>query len=143
MPIRLKDLGTLSTKFVNRASGATSDYTDGVKQAGADWEQKTKASAGTWKQAVTQAAGTDRYERGVSEAGSQKYTQRASTLGAQRYGPGVQASAGDWAKGFAPYHQALQGMDLGPRAPRGSPQNMQISNTVATRLAAIKRGNAA
>lgn len=143
MAIRIKDLGSLSQKFVTRAGAATGDYTDGVKQAGPDWEQKTKAAAGTWKQAMTEVVGTTRFEQGVSEAGSAKFVNRASTLGAQRYAPGVQASAGEWQKGFAPYHQALQGMDLPPRAPRGSPQNSQISQAVAQRLAAIKRGKAA
>lgn len=143
MAIRMKDIGTLSQKFVTRAGAATNDYSDGVKVAGPDWEQKTKAAAGTWKQAITEVAGTDRFERGVADAGAAKFTQKASTLGAQRYAPGVQASANDWSKGFAPYHQALQGMDLPPRAPRGSPQNSQISQAVAMRLAAIKKGKAA
>src|SRR5262245_56794606 len=140
MPIRIKDLGSLGQKFVQRAGAATTDYTEGVKNAGPDWESKTKAAAPTWKQAMTEVVGTNRYEQGVSDAGSQKFTARASTLGAQRYAPGVQAAAPDWAKGFAPYHQALQGMDLPPRAPRGSPQNSQISQAVSQRLAAIKRG---
>jgi len=143
MAIRLRDLGALSQKFVQRAGAATNDYTEGVKAAGPDWESKTKAAAGTWKQAITEVAGTNRFEQGVADAGSQKFTTRASTLGAQRYAPGVQASAADWARGFGPYHQALQGMDLPLRAPRGSPQNQQISNAVATRLAAIKRGKTA
>jgi hypothetical protein len=140
--IRMRDIGSLSKKFVTRAGQASGDYAEGVKGSGGDWEQKTRGAAGTWKQAVTEAAGTDRFERGVSEAGAQKYQSRASTLGAQRYAPGIQASEGEWARGFAPYHQALQGMELGPRGPRGSPANYQISNAVAARLAAIRTGKA-
>jgi hypothetical protein len=143
MAIRMKDIGSLSQKFVQRAGAATNDYVDGVSNAGPDWEQRTKAAAGTWKQAVTEAAGSDRFERGVSDAGAVKFSTRAKTLGGQRYAPGVQQAAPDWAKGFAPYHQALQGMDLPPRSPRGSPQNAQISQAVQMRLAAIKKGKAA
>lgn len=140
MAIRLKDIGSLAKKFVTRAGAAGGDYKDGVAGAGADWEARTRASEDAYKQGVTMAANEGRFGKGVSEAGSAKYVQRATTLGAQRYPTGVGAAEGDWAKGFAPYHQALQSLDLPPRGPRGTPQNQQISNAVAVRLAAIKRG---
>lgn len=140
MAIQLRDLGSLSKKFVSRASTATPEYSSGVAGSGAQWEARTRASEDAYKQAVTQAAGEGRFGKGVSAAGAAKFQQRASTLGAQRYAPGVQASEGDWSKGFQPYHQALQGMDLPPRAPRGSPANQNISNAVAQRLHAIRVG---
>lgn len=140
MAIRLKDIGTLSKKFVQRASSAAGDYKDGVMAAGPDWEARTKASEDTYAQGVTQAINDKRFGKGVAEAGAAKYVRRAQDLGAQRYPSGVGAAQDDWSKGFAPYHQALASMDLPPRAPRGSPQNQNIANAVAARLAAIKRG---
>lgn len=138
--MRLKDIGSLAKKFVSRASTAGGDYTSGVQAAGPDWEARTRASEDAYKQGVTMAANEGRFLKGVSDAGAAKYVQRAATLGAQRYPTGVAAAEGDWAKGFAPFHQALQSMDLPPRGPRGTPQNQNISNAVAQRLAAIKRG---
>lgn len=140
MGIRIKDIGSLAKKFVTRAGAASPDYKDGVQAAGADWESRTKASEDTYTQGVQQAIADKRYGKGVADAGQAKYVTRATTLGAQRYGPGVQASEGDWAKGFAPYRDALTSMDLPTRAPKGDPRNQAISNAVQMRLAAIKRG---
>lgn len=140
MSIRVKDIGAASKKFVQRASAATPDYTEGVKSAGADWEQNTRAGADNYKAAVVQAASEGRFEKGVSQAGAQKYQQRAQTLGSQRYGPGVQASESEYARNTAPYLQTIASMTLPPRRPKGDPGNMQRSQAVAAALRAQKLG---
>lgn len=138
--IRIKDTGTLAKKFVQRAGQAGGDYKTGVEQSGADWETKTKAGAGNWADGVNQAIADKRFERGVSDAGAAKFVTRATTLGAQRYPTGVAAAEGDWAKGAQPYLDALKGMDLPLRRPKGDPANQQRANAVAMRLRAIKVG---
>jgi hypothetical protein len=138
--IRVKDTGALAKKFVRNASGASGDYTDGVKAAGGDWETNTKASEDNYKLGVTQAANDGRFGRGVAKAGAGKYTQRASTLGAQRYPTGVAAAEGDWAQGAQPYLQAIANMTLPPRRPKGDPGNQARANAVAAALRAMKVG---
>lgn len=138
--IRLRDIGSMSKKFVQRAGAATPDYTAGVANAGPAWQAGASAAGDTYRTAVTQAASEGRYEKGVADAGSGKYQERARTLGSQRYAPGVQASEQDWAKGFGPYASALNGMDLPLRGPRGSAQNSEISSAVQRRLHAIRVG---
>lgn len=136
--IRIKDTGSLARKFVTRAGAATKDYEEGVKAAGADWEKGARDGADNYRTAVTQAAAEGRFERGVAAAGSAKFVNRASTLGAQRFGPGVQAAEAEWAKGAAPYLDALKGMELPPRRPRG--QNAERANAVAQRLHQMRVG---
>ena len=136
--IRIRDTGSLAKKFVTRAGAATKDYEEGVKQAGADWEKGARDGAENYRIGVTQAASEGRFERGVAAAGSAKFVARASTLGAQRFGPGVQAAEGEWAKGAAPYLDALKGMELPPRRPRG--QNAERANAVAQRLHQMRVG---
>jgi hypothetical protein len=138
--IRVKDVGTISKKFVQRATAAGGDYKDGVQQAGGDWEANTKASEDNYSQGVQQAIGDRRFGKGVAAAGAAKYTNRATTLGAQRYGPGIQASEGEFAKGVAPYLQAIAGMTLPPRRPKGDPANQDRANAVARTLRALKTG---
>ena len=140
MAIRIKDTGSLAKKFVTRATAAAGEYTEGVKVAGADWEQNAQRGADNYKQAVVEAANDGRFERGIREAGAAKYTARASTLGAQRFTPGVQAAEGEWGKNTAPYLDALKGMELPPRSPKGSPNNYARVAAVGNRLAALKRG---
>lgn len=138
MSIRIKDTGSLAKKFVQRASAAAGDYKDGVAQAAGDWEANTRAAEENYRNGVTQAAADGRFGRGVAAAGGAKYQQRATTLGAQRYPTGVGASEGDWAKGAAPYLDALKGMQLSPRRPKGDPGNMARANEVAQRLRSMR-----
>ena len=140
MAIRIKDTGSLAKKFVQRAGAATGDYKSGVEAAGADWESATKASGDNYATGVQQAIADKRFERGVGEAGASKFTARAGTLGAQRYPTGVGAAEGDWAKGAQPFLDALKGMDLPPRRPKGDPGNQARAQAVAIKLRAMKVG---
>jgi hypothetical protein len=138
--IRIKDVGSLAKKFVRNAGAAAGDYTEGVKNAGSDWQAGAAAGADNYA-AGTQAAIADgRFARGVAAAGSAKYVQRASVLGAQRYPTGVAAAEGDWSKGAQPYLQAIAGMTLPPRRPKGDPGNAARSQAVASALRAMKVG---
>lgn len=138
--IRIKDTGSLAKKFVQRASAAAGDYKDGVTAAGGDWETNTKASEDNYSAGVQAAIGDKRFGKGVAAAGAGKYVARASTLGAQRYPSGVGAAEGDWSKGAAPYLDALKGMDLPPRRPKGDPGNQARANAVAAKLRSMKVG---
>lgn len=140
MAIRIKDTGSLAKKFVQRASAASGDYAEGVRAAGQDWESNTRAASDNYAAGVQQAIGDGRFARGVAEAGAGKYVGRASTLGAQRFPTGVGAAEGDWSRGAAPYLDALKGMELPPRRPKGDPGNQARANAVAARLRAIKVG---
>ena len=141
MAIKIKDVGTLANKFQSRAAAAQNDYQTGVQNAGNDWEQKAIASAPAWQQGVTQAAADGRFAKGV-QGSAARYQRRASDVGPQRYQTGVQGAGNDWAAGFQPYAAAIAAMDLPPRGPRRSPQNMNRANAVATKLAAVKTGKA-
>jgi hypothetical protein len=138
MAIRVKDTNALAKKFVQRAGAAAGDYKAGVEATGQDWESGARAGAENFKQAVVEAANAGRFEKGIAKAGAAKFVQRASTLGAQRYPSGVGAAEGDWTRGSQPYLEAIRGMDLPPRRPKGDPANAARANFVAQRLRAIK-----
>jgi hypothetical protein len=138
--IRIKDTGTLSKKFVQRATQASGDYKTGVEAAGQDWQARTSASGDNYANGVQAGIARKAFEKGVNDAGSSKYVTRAGTLGAQRYPSGVGAAEGDWAKGVQPYLDTLKGMELPPRRPKGDPGNQARANAVASRLRAQKVG---
>lgn len=142
MSIRIKDVASLSNKFVARAGAAGGDYMDGVKAAGQDWETGAAAGEENFAAGVQQAIADKRFGKGIRASGAAHYVKRASELGAQRYPSGVQAAKDDWAAGSTPYLQALSGMDLPPRRPKGDPGNMARAQAVAARLRAIKVGKA-
>lgn len=132
--MKVKDVGSLGKKYATRAMAAGPDYTAGVQAAGQDWQTGAAASEASYEQGVTEAIGKKRFGKGIAAAGSAKYVDRATKLGSQRYGPGVQAAQGDWEKGFGPYAQTLNSLQLPPRAPKGSPANMQRAQVVASAL---------
>lgn len=136
--IRIKDTGSLAKKFVQRAGAAQADYKDGVAASGADWEAGARAGADNYKLAVVEAANQGRFEKGIAAAGAAKFTARATTLGAQRFASGVQAAEQEWAKGTAPFLDALKGLELPPRRPRG--QNAARADAVAQRLHQMRVG---
>ena len=59
-------------------------------------------------------------------------------FGSQRFATGVQASEAEYAKGSAPYLDALKGLELPPKRPRG--QNAGRANAVADRLHQMRVG---
>lgn len=140
MAIRIKDTATIAAKFKARAGAAQGDYKSGVESAGQDWQARTLAAEDNYAQGVTAAIGRKAFGKGVNEAGAARYQKRAAELGPARYQTGVAAAQDDYARGVAPYLDAVRNMDLPPRGPRRSPQNMNRANAVAMRLAAIKEG---
>lgn len=135
-----KDTGTLAAKFVTRAGAAQGDYKDGVAAAGPAWQQNTGAAEGNYEQGVQSAIANKAFAKGVAKAGPTKYVNNATNLGAGRYGPGVANAKDAWSKGVQPYLDTLKSLNLPPKGPRRSPQNMQRAAAVASALAAAKVG---
>lgn len=133
---RIKDTASLAKKYVTRASGASAEYSESVKQSGQDWQTGAAAAADNYAAATQEAISQGRFARGIAAAGGAFYAERAGTLGAQRYGPGVQASGNLWAEGSAPFLAAGREALTSPRRPRG--QNQDRANEMAMRFRQIK-----
>jgi len=140
MAIRIKDTGALANKFATRAGAAAGDYKDGVAAAGGDWETNAANSEGNYEAGVQEAIGAKRFAKGVRASGAAHYTKRATELGASRYPGGVQAGKDRWAQNTGPYLQMIAGLNLPPKGPRRSPQNMQRANAVALALGNMRTG---
>jgi len=138
MAVRVKDAATAAKKFVNNAQVAGPAYTQGVQNAGPTWAANTKAAADTWAQGVTQAAQQGRFGAGINSASTNKFQTRASTVGPQRFQAGVAAAGDAWQNNTQPFLNVIQGLNLPPRAPKGSPQNIQRVQMIADALRAKK-----
>jgi hypothetical protein len=138
MPIEMKDTATIAAKYSQRAQGAGGEYKTGVAGKGAKWQAGAAAAADTYGQAVTAAVGRGAFAKGVSRAGGSKYETKASGIGATRYPQGVAGAQADYAAGFEPYAGVLKGISLQPRAPKGSPQNLERVRQVTDALHAKK-----
>lgn len=138
MPITTKDINSIASKWSTRAQAAGADYTAGVKNPSTDWATATAQAADSWGQGVSQAVSDGRFAKGVSAAGTSKWQTGATTKGATRYPQGVASGQSNYSNGFTPYLQVIQNLNLPPRSPRGSPNNIQRVSAIDSALHAKK-----
>ena len=134
MAKKVKAVADAATKFVNRASAASSDYKIGVSTAGQTWADQTSMSADTYAAGVQAAIGRGAFAKGVQKAGPSKYQTNASGKGANHYPEGIRGGQTAYQQNAGPYFDALGSIVYPPRRPRGDPANQQRSIIVQTTL---------
>jgi len=134
----IKSLSAVREKWARVTPMRTEDYKLGVQNPKRDWADETEAAKTNWKMGIDQAATKDLFAKGVRAAGSGKWKENALTKGPGRFAEGVMLAESDYEKGFAPYHQAIERADLGPRFPRRDPRNLNRVKAVVDALVAEK-----
>jgi len=76
----------------------------------------------------------------VAKAGSSKWKEKALKKGPGRFAEGVYIAGPDYEKGFAPYHAAIERVELGPRFPRRDPRNLERVKRIVDALVEEKVG---
>lgn len=123
-----------SEKWQRRASAAGPDYASGIQSPRKPWAQATREAETAYNDGVQAAIAAGSFGKAATAEAQNTWAQKASTLGQQRYAPGVQASKDRYEKGFAPYKQVLENLQLPARGRRGDPNNLQRVATVANAL---------
>lgn len=121
----IKSLAKAAEKWKNRASGAASDYKEGVQTTTKDQAALAIAAKDSYATGVQDAISRGAFESGLAAAGTSKWRNKSAGKGARNYPTGVAEAQSDYQAGFAPYHAALEGITYPPRGPRGSPQNIE------------------
>lgn len=134
MAIDIPSISVIAEAWVRGAAQGAANYRRGVENSSVDWEGPTSAAQEVWQIAVTEAAGTDRFRNGVQLAGNSKWRTKSVELGANRFPSGVAAATGDFSRGFDPFRNVIAGLDLPPRGPRGSAQNLERVRRVTDAL---------
>lgn len=133
----IKSLTNSSDKWTRRAAVAGPDYESGVRSPRRDWAEAALAAENNYKAGVVSAAQAGKFGRGVKAAGTARWQESALAKGPNRFSEGVILSKDRWEKGFAPSHEAITRLNLPPRGPKGSPQNLQRVTAVAQALRAV------
>ncbi len=136
----IKSLSAIRSKWARVTPMRTEDYKLGVQNPKRDWADETEASKNNWKMGVDQAATKDLFAKGVREAGTSKWKKAALEKGPGRFAEGVMLAESDYERGFAPYHDAIEAADLGPRFPRRDPRNLNRVKAIVDALVAQKLG---
>lgn len=136
---KVPPIGDVASKFARRAQSAGPEYENGVRNPSTPWSQAATAAQGSYEQGVTQAISRKAYGKGVQSAGDGKWQKNSVEKGPARYAQGVQLAEGDYAQKMAPVLDAIARVDLPPRGPRGSAQNLQRMTPIPQALAQLKR----
>lgn len=136
----IKALSDIRDKWTRVTPGRTEDYKIGIKNPKRDWADETEAAKGNWKAGIDAAAAKDLFAKGVSKAGTRKWQEKALQKGPGRFSEGVYIAGPDYEKGFAPYHAAIERVDLGPRFPRRDPRNIDRVKRIVEALVKEKLG---
>jgi hypothetical protein len=102
----------------------TPDYEAGVRAPRTDWARETIAAVPAWEAGIQQAVVAKSFGKGVTKAGTGKWQANSLSKGTSRWGPGVQIAEDLYARGFAPYREAIARLTLPARFARRDPRNL-------------------
>lgn len=134
----IKSMSAIRDKWTRVTPGRVDDYKIGIENPKRDWEAETIAAEGNWKSGVDAAQAKGLFSKGVKKAGTAKWKDKALTKGPGRFAEGVYIAGPDYEKGFAPYHAAIERVDLGPRFARRDPRNLERVKKVVDALVTEK-----
>jgi hypothetical protein len=134
----IKSAAEIAAKWARVTPGRRQDFETGVRTPARDWATETAAANDRFVQGVTEAAQQGRFARGVREAGTEKWQRKTLAVGVARWGAGVQQAEEEMQAGFEPFRNAIERVELPPRFPAGSPQNIDRVRAIAERLHELK-----
>lgn len=121
----IRGLDVISRKWARVSSASGPSYEEGVVNPVRDYAAGALVANEAWKAGTQAAISGNRFEAGVKRTGTAKWQKNAIAKGPARFSQGVAIAAPDYEAGFAPYREAIAGVQLPARGARRSPQNMQ------------------
>lgn len=139
MPIT-KSADRVAAKWARVTPQRQQDYQEGVQQPRRPWAASAAAANDRYKAGVTEAANANRFIKGVNAAGDGKWSAKALAKGPARFAEGVAVSGPDYQAAMTPVLAAINAVQLPPKAPTGSPANIQRVAAVVSALRKLKTG---
>ena len=136
----IKPLSVIADKWTRVTPGRTEDYKLGIQNPRRDWAEETLQAEGNYKAGVDAAQAKGLFVKGVTKAGTAKWKEKSLKKGPGRFAEGVYIAGPDYEKGFAPYHAAIERVDLGPRFPKRDPRNLERVRKIVDAQVAEKVG---
>lgn len=134
----IKPMTAIQAKWQQRASVSQQAYADGVSNPRSSWADGAARANDAWKAGIQAAAAANRFANGVRAAGDAKWSAMARSKGPSRWAEGISISGDAYARGFAPYHQAIQNIQLSPRGPRGDARNYKRVQEIGDALHQVR-----
>jgi len=133
-----KPLDKIAAKWTRVCQTAGESYSDGVRNPRRDWSDATTKAANSYAAGVQAAVSSGRFAKGVTAAGTAKWQANSLAKGPARWSEGVRLGQDAYERGFAPFRQIIEGINLPARGPVGSPGNIERVKIIADKLHAAK-----
>ena len=109
-----------ASKWARRASASAGDYHAGTASPRRSQSQSAIASKDVYAAGVNAAIASGAYEKGLSKSGDAGWQKGIREKGVGRYSQGVSGAQNEYAAGFRPFVAVIEGIDLGPKGPKGT-----------------------
>ena len=136
----IKPARAIAEKWARVTPQRDADYRAGVEAPLKDWATEAFNANDRYVEGVTAAAQAGRYANGVQAAGTEKWKRGALQKGVSRWGPGVRVAQSDYERGFGPFRDVIERVELPPRRPAGDPANIERVAAIARALHEAKVG---
>ena len=136
----IKSLKSISDKWTRVTPGRSEDYKIGIQNPRRDWATQASGAKANYKAGVDAVHAKNLFQKGILKAGSDKWRTKALAKGPGRFSEGVFGAGGDYEKGFAPFRDAIEKVNLGPKFPKRDPRNLDRVRTVVTAIVNAKLG---
>ncbi len=134
----IRTIDKIAAKWASVTPGRTPDFEEGVRNPRADWARQTANAADAWKAGVQSAIQANSFSKGVARAGTPTWQEATLAKGVNRWGPGVQLAQDKYARGFGPFRDAIERVQLPPRGPRRDPRNLERVRLIVEALVRTK-----
>ena len=134
----IRGLDVISRKWSRVAAQSGQSYEEGVTNPSSDYAAGALAANDAWKAGTQASIARDGFAAGVRRAGTAKWQKNAIAKGPARFSQGVAVAQSDYEAGFAPYREAIAGVQLPQRGARRSPQNLQRVTAMVQAISAKK-----
>jgi len=134
--VEIASSSDISEKWTERASGAQSEFEDGVGNTSTSEQQDATLNAtAQWEQGVQNSISNGTFQSGV-ENPNKDWQDTTLEIGGQRFSQGVRASTDAFETGFQPFRDVIENTTLPARGPRGDvATNIERVRVVASNLA--------
>jgi len=135
----IKPLERIAQKWATVTPQRTDEYVAGVQSPRVAWDTATAAATPAWAAGVQQAIQAGAFQKGVARAGNARWQANSVSKGSQRWGPGVAQGQADYSRGFGPYRQVIEGVQLPQRFARRDPRNLARVAAIVQALSEAKK----
>ena len=132
--MEVKSATEAAEKHARVCAQRSADYADGIERPRRDWEAATLAAEDNYGAGVQAAIAEGRFGRGVSNAGTETWKKGAREKGVVRWAPGVSLAKAKYQAKIAGVLNALSGIALPARGPKGDPRNIERVAVIAREL---------